>query len=212
MVFTEEHRKRMTKIAPAQMGHYVTSGYMHPSIKPVFSAAKAIGPAVTVRITGNDNAVLYYAMEHSAAGSVIVIDRGGEMMRACCGEGVSLVAQMHGLTGIVIDGMATDSVGIERLAFPVFSRGISALTTSIHGTDGELNVPIQCGGTVVNAGDIIFGDADGVLAIPPEDLERLLSAAEKADENEINMFRSFHAKEKTMSDYYPIIHKMADRV
>jgi 4-hydroxy-4-methyl-2-oxoglutarate aldolase len=208
--FSEELRNRMMKVDPAQMGHYISNGYMCPSIKPVYKSAKMVGPAVTVRITGDDNAMLYYAIEHAEPGSVVVVDRGGEAMRACCGDGVALVAQLHGMAGIVIDGMATDSIGIEKLNFPVFSKGISALTTTIQGKEGMLNIPVQCGGTIVNPGDIIFGDIDGVVVIPPQKCEELVTKAEEATTNEISMKKSFR-EGKTMSDFFPAINTMMDK-
>ncbi|MFV0496649.1 MAG: RraA family protein [Candidatus Fimivivens sp.] len=207
MAFTKVLYERMMRVDPAQIGHYIQSGYMNPSIKPVFQKAKIAGPAETVWMGGNDNAMLYYAIEHAAPGSVIVVDRGGESVHACCGDVVALVAQLNNMAGIVIDGMATDSIGIEKLGFPVFCKGFSPITTNLLCQNGLYNVPVQCAGVAVTPGDIIFGDADGVIVIPPERLEYLLEKAEKANIDEAEMKAEFR-EGKQMSDYFPDLHAM----
>ncbi|WMJ83804.1 RraA family protein [Oscillospiraceae bacterium LTW-04] len=211
MEFTKELYERMMCVDPAQIGHYIQNGYMSPSIKPVFQKAKIAGPAVTVWMGGNDNAMLYYAIEHAKPGSVIVVDRGEESVHACCGDVVALVAQLNGIAGIVIDGMATDSIGIEELEFPVFCKGFSPITTNLLCQNGLYNVPVQCGGAAVTPGDIIFGDADGVIVIPPDRLEDLLVKAEKANINEAKMKEEFCAG-KQMSDYFPGLHSMVKQL
>lgn len=209
MELTPELIQRFMKVDPAQIGHYVKSGYMHTNIKPVVKTFKVVGPAVTVRMTGDSNLMLYYAVEHAPKGSVIVVDRGGEPMHACCGDGCALNAQCCGMAGIVIDGPACDSAGIERVGLPVFSTGLSVLTTTIvEDRKAEFNVPVHCGGVVVNPGDIVFGNAEGVLVMKPEECISLLEHAEAGDRMEQEpggMFDSFR-KGKKMSDFYPIIH------
>ena len=113
-----------------------------------------------------------------------MVDRCGDDVYACTGEIVATVAKRRGLAGIVIDGMATDSIAIERLEFPVFCSGLSPVTTSLLGISGEYGVPVQCGGAVVNPGDIVFGDADGVIVIPPDRCEEFLKKAEEANARE----------------------------
>ena len=105
MALTKELIDRFMKVDPAQLGHFVKNGYMNTSIKPVSKDFKMIGPAVTVRMTGDSNIMLYYAVEHAPKGSVIVVDRGGENIHACCGDGCSLNAQCQGMAGIVIASM-----------------------------------------------------------------------------------------------------------
>lgn len=83
MALTKELIDRFMKVDPAQLGHFVKNGYMNTSIKPVSKDFKMIGPAVTVRMTGDSNIMLYYAVEHAPKGSVIVVDRGGENIHAC---------------------------------------------------------------------------------------------------------------------------------
>ena len=97
-----------------------------------------------------------------------------------------LMMKHRELGGLVIDGPATDRIGLAKLGFPVFCTGFSPVTTLCKGTNGEVNVPVQCGGTVVHPGDIILGDADGVIALSPELLtEELIEAAENMTKNEL---------------------------
>jgi regulator of RNase E activity RraA len=162
-------------------------------MKPINKASKMVGTAYTVRIEGRDSTALYHALKAAPKGSVIVVDRCGDTTFACVGEMLALVAESHGFAGIVIDGPATDSVAIGKTTYPVFCTGISVVTTMVLGISGEHGVPVQCCGAVVNPGDIVFGDADGVVVIPPDGYEPLLVKAEAAAIREIEMRKMFKA-------------------
>lgn len=186
MEFTNELRERLLKIAPAQFGHHIEHGFMHPRIKPVEPFMKLAGPAVTVRATERDGSALYYAIMKAPKGSVIVVDRGEEDTFAIAGDQLVLMMQHRELGGLVIDGPATDRVGLGKLGFPVFCTGFSPVTTLCKGTNGAVQVPVQCGGAVVHPGDIILGDADGVIALSPEILtEELVQTAENMTKSEL---------------------------
>ena len=115
--------ERALKTDPAQIGHYVQGGFMDASIKPISEDIKMIGPAFTIRLPGNDNAMLYYAMKRAPKGSVIVIDRMGDKRVAAVGEMVVQAARSLGMAGIVVDGPNTDTRPIKALGFPpVFHR------------------------------------------------------------------------------------------
>lgn len=184
MALTPELVERFMAVDPAQIGHYISGGYMRPAIKPLDPDSKVIGPAYTVRLIGKDNTALYYGMLNAPAGSVIVVDRAGDQTFAAVGEIVATVAKKRGMAGIVIDGPATDSKPIRQMGLPVFCTGLSPVTTNMRGLGGDVDVTIQCGGAVVNPGDLVFGDADGVVVIPPQVAVELLEKAEKATENE----------------------------
>ena len=199
MELTEKLKKRLMGTSPAQLGHYIEKGYMNPDIKPISPESKIVGPAFTVKLTADDSVTLYYAMERAPKGSVIVIDRGGDTTFACCGEIVVNVAKSLGISGIVVDGPATDSLAIKEMGFPVFSKGLSVVTTRFLGTGGEFNIPISCGGVVINSGDIIFGDADGVIALSVEDCIKYIDKAE-ADDLEENEWKKLFMRGKKMSE------------
>ena len=186
MEFTKELKERLLGVAPAQFGHHIEHGYMHPRIKPVETFMKVAGPAYTVRATERDGSALYYAIMKAPKGSVVVVDRGREDILAIAGDQLVLMMKHRELGGLVIDGPATDRIGLGRLGFPVFCTGFSPVTTLCKGTNGEVDIPIQCGGAVVHPGDIILGDGDGVICLPPELLtEELLVTAENMTKSEI---------------------------
>ncbi|HWP51756.1 MAG TPA: RraA family protein [Clostridia bacterium] len=177
--------ERALKTDPAQIGHYIQGGFMDAAIKPASEDMKMIGPAFTIRLPGNDNAMLYYAMKRAPKGAVIVIDRMGDKRVACVGEIAALSAKSLGMAGMVIDGPNTDTRAIKAMGFPVFSTGRAAVANTFKGVDGEYDIPINCGGAVVSPGDIVFGDIDGVIVAPANRFEELLLRAEAADRNEV---------------------------
>ncbi len=189
MKLTKSLIERAMKIDPAMIGHYIDKGFMSQKIKPVDEDYKIIGPAYTVRIPGKYSAILYYAMRRAPEGSIIVIDRMSDNRYACCGEGVVRVAKKLNLGGIVIDGPNTDTLGIKKMDFPVFSTGRSPVTTTVKEAEGDYNEAISCGGVSVNTGDIIFGDADGVIVIDKDDFEATLVKAEEMLDNEKKLFK-----------------------
>lgn len=185
MEFTDELRARLLNIPPAQFGHHIEHGFMHPRIKPVELNMKLAGPAWTVRATERDGSALYYAIMKAPKGAVIVVDRGREDVFAIAGDQLVLMMQHRELGGLVVDGPVTDRIGLGKLGFPVFCTGFSPVTTLCKGTNGSVQIPVQCGGAVVHPGDVVLGDADGVIALSPDQLtEELIRKAERMTEQE----------------------------
>ena len=184
---------RLMGVDPGTIGHYITGGFMDPRIKPVRRDSKMCGPAYTVRMEGNDSAPLHLALRQAPKGSVIVIDRCGETLHTPIGDMVALFAQVQGFAGLVIDGPVTDSRGIEKLDIPVFCTGFTPAITKILGITGETQVNVVCGGAPVRPGDIVFGDADGVVVLDPETVEEPLKKAEA------NIAREPALREKLLS-------------
>lgn len=182
--FTEEIRERFMKVSPAAIGHHIAGGFMKAEIKPVTDEMKVVGPAYTVRLTERDSSALYYALQKAPKGSVIVIDRSGDHTFACVGEFLAEMAKGCGMAGIVVDGPATDKLALKNSPFPVFCTGFSPVTSIVTGTSGEVGIDIECGGAVVRPGDIILGDADGVIVVP-EDFMPYLEDAEKKEAAEV---------------------------
>lgn len=149
---------------------------MDPSIKPLKEEYKFVGRALTVKIPVGDNLAVLKAIREAKPGDVIVIDVKGDQYRAIAGDFIIGMAQTLGVTAIVVDGVIRDIVGTKNLNFPVFSRGTAVAASSKIGL-GEINIPISCGGTSVNPGDIIVGDADGVVVIPQSDAQEILGKA-----------------------------------
>ena len=191
MEWTKEIIDRFMQTDPATYGHFVGVRFMKPQNKPINKHSKMIGPAYTVRILGKDSCAMYKAIEEAPKGSVLVIDRCGDSVYAAVGEMVARNAKAAGLAGIVLDGPATDSLWIEEMDFPVFCNGISVATTNVWGISGEFNTDINCGGAVVHPGDIVFGDADGVIVMEPDNYEEKLIKAEESAAKERVMREQF---------------------
>ena len=164
----------LRKIAPATIGHMLEHEFMDPDLRPIISRFNFAGPALTVRCFGTDSAIVHYAVDMAQPGDVIVVDRLGDRRYACWGGGVTNGAVAKGVAGAVVDGAITDKVEIEDFNFPVFGRCISPLTTRAPGLTGELNVPVRCGGLIVNPGDIVLADDDGIIVLPPERIAKIV--------------------------------------
>lgn len=134
------------------------------------------GTAVTARSRGGDNLTYLRALEFCRPGDVLIIDAGGDLANAVVGGILSFYAAKIGLAGIVIDGAIRDVAEIRSRDFPVYARGVTHRGPYKDGP-GEINVPISVGGMVVNPGDIVVGDQDGLLAIPPGDAAELIVKA-----------------------------------
>lgn len=185
MEFTQEHRERFMKVDPASIGHYIKgNAFMNSKMKPLSKKMKVVGPAYTVRIEGRDASAFHLALSKAPKGSVIVIDCSDNKEYACIGEMVALGMKVKGLAGFIIDGPVTDSVAIEEMEFPAFCTGVSVVTTNVLGIYGEENITIKCAGAIVNPGDIVFGDADGVVVLEKDNFEPFLIKAEEAVERE----------------------------
>lgn len=152
------------------------------------------GTAVTARSRGGDNLTYLRALEFCRPGDVLVVDAQGDLNNAVVGGILSYYAARIGLAGIVIDGAIRDVAEIGERDFPVYARGVTHRGPYKDGP-GEINVPICVGGMVVNPGDIVVGDQDGLLAIPNhanEDVERLIEKARAvlvAEEKTMNAMR-----------------------
>ncbi|MEP6875001.1 MAG: RraA family protein [Burkholderiales bacterium] len=134
------------------------------------------GTAVTVRSRGGDNLTPMRAFEFCRPGDVLVIDCGGDIDNAVIGGILSFYAATIGTAGVVLDGAIRDVAEVRERDFPVYARGVTHRGPYKDGP-GEINVPISVGGMVVNPGDIVVGDQDGLLAIPQEDVAELIVKA-----------------------------------
>jgi regulator of RNase E activity RraA len=134
------------------------------------------GTAVTARSRGGDNLTYLRALEFCRPGDVLVIDAGGDLNNAVVGGILSFYAASIGIAGVVIDGALRDVAEIRERDFPVYARGVTHRGPYKDGP-GEINVPISVGGMVVNPGDVVVGDQDGLLSIPQQGLEALIERA-----------------------------------
>lgn len=160
---------------------------LDPSIKPLKEEYSFAGRALTVKTAVGDNLAVQKAIREAKEGDIIVVDAKGDQYRAMAGDFVVGMAQTMGVAAMVIDGVIRDVVAIKGLNFPVFAKGTTVAASGKAGV-GEINVPISCGGQAVNPGDIIVGDADGVVVIPQaieqEVYEKAVNKIKKDEERE----------------------------
>lgn len=124
-----------------------------------------VGPAITVKARPGDNLMLHYALDIAQPGDVIVVDAGGELSNALIGEMMVAYAIKKGVAGIVINGAIRDAASIANGDFPLFAAGVTHRGPYKDGP-GEINVPIAIGGMVIEPGDLVIGDDDGLLCVP----------------------------------------------
>jgi regulator of RNase E activity RraA len=133
-----------------------------------------LGPACTVKVYPGDNLMVHKSLDVAQPGDVIVVDTGASGQTAALGDLVSTKARHRGIAGFVVDGMVRDLPGIRELGdFPVFARGVTPIGP-LHRGPGEINHPVSVGGIVVQPGDIITGDLNGVVVVPRDFAEELL--------------------------------------
>ena len=160
-------------IAASTIGHLTDSGYLR-GIRPLFDGARMVGNVVTVKVQLPDGSILRDALLNSLPGDVLVIECVGDEHCACWGELRALAGLIKGLAGVVVSGAVTDVAALREHRLPVFSRGISAVTTRSLGESGELNGVINVSGVVVHPGDIAVGDDDGVFILSPQQANDML--------------------------------------
>jgi regulator of RNase E activity RraA len=142
-----------------------------------------VGPAFTCRTRPGDNLAVHKALDLARAGEILVVEAGGALDRAILGGLMGSYAKHQGVAALVVDGAVRDKSDLERLAPPVFARGLSQLGPYKDGP-GELRCPVSIGGLVVADGDLIVADEDGITCVPRALLDEILELAEakKADE------------------------------
>ena len=142
---------------------------MSHDIKPLTDPSlRVLGPACTVKVFPGDNLMVHKSIDIARPGDVVVVDASGSSLTAVLGDLVSTKAKHRGIAGFVVDGLIRDLPAILGLQdFPVFARGVTPIGP-LHRGPGEVNYPISAGGIVVNAGDIVVGDRNGVVVVPQD--------------------------------------------
>ena len=148
-------------------------GFIDPKIKPITKGIKLCGPAFTVQTAPGDNIMLHKALEKAQEGDIIVATVGGEYEYGYWGDLMSVQAKTKKLEGLAIDGCIRDYEEIVEMGFPIFSRGL-AIRGTVKTSLGLVNYPINFGGAVVNPGDLVLGDDDGMVVIRFEDCKEIL--------------------------------------
>ena len=156
-------------------------------LRPMHAGGVLAGPAFTVKTRPGDNLMMHRALDLAEPGDVIVVDAGGDLSNSIAGELMIAHAEQRGLAGVVIDGAIRDAAGIRAGRFPVFAAGVTHRGPYKDGP-GEINVPIAIAGMVINPGDLILGDDDGLLCVPLSEAETIYKAAKaKNDAEDLQM-------------------------
>jgi len=152
------------------------TGLLEPAIRPIFPGARVAGSAVTVSCAAGDNLMIHAAIAVVRPGDVLVVTTSAPSSDGMFGELLAESCRAHGVAGLVIDAGVRDTAELTVMGFPVWSRAVWA-----HGTTkaipGSVNVPIGCAGALVHPGDVIVGDADGVVVVPRADAVSVVTAA-----------------------------------
>ena len=158
-----------------------------PRLRPMHKGGVMAGPALTVRTRPGDNLMVHKALDLAEPGDVVVVDAGSDLTNAIIGEIMSTHARQRGIAGIVINGAIRDADSIRAGTFPVFAAGVTHRGPYKDGP-GEINVPVAIDGMVIEPGDLVLGDGDGLLCIPFGQVAavyELASAKRKVEDREL---------------------------
>ena len=186
-----------TAISDATGGHTNVAA----SIRPLADHFKIAGRALTVRLPDGENGAVLEAISKASKGDILVIDAKGNTNRAVAGDFVMQLAQGVGVQGFVVDGVIRDLAAARAIDFPVFSLGTTVAAGNKNG-GGAVGVPVAVGGVVVQSGDYVIGDIDGVIIVPQADIEKVMEAAEqKVQKDEAREQEALHNGEQSIRAY-----------
>jgi 4-hydroxy-4-methyl-2-oxoglutarate aldolase len=149
---------------------------MAPGMRALYEPiGRLVGRALTVKAHPGDSLTIHGAITQCQPGDVLVVDARGHVESCCGGSGMLMGPIRQGLAGVVVDGAWRDIPDLQALSFPVFGRGICPVSRP-KSQLGEINVPVSCGGVVVNAGDLIVADAEGIVVVPRTEVTSVLEA------------------------------------
>jgi 4-hydroxy-4-methyl-2-oxoglutarate aldolase len=148
-------------------------GLMNQDLKPILNNTRIVGPTVTAVCYAGDNLMIHAAIEVCKPGDILVITTIGENIAGMIGELIVTALIKRGVKGVIIDSGIRDVARIRELGFPVWTKAIHSAGTGKQ-RGGWVNAPTVCAGAIVNPGDLIMADDDGVVVVKKEDVEHTL--------------------------------------
>ncbi|WP_432878607.1 4-carboxy-4-hydroxy-2-oxoadipate aldolase/oxaloacetate decarboxylase [Kribbella sp. CA-245084] len=178
-------------------------------IHPVVAGTRVCGPAVTSLNHAGDNLMLHAAVEVCEPGDVLVVATLSPSTHGMFGELLATQCRAQEIAGVVLDAGVRDRRELRDMSFPVWSRAISAAGT-VKATPGWVNVPVTCGSALVNPGDLVVADDDGVMVIPAAEVADVVEAARLREEREAANRARFQAGELSLdvSNLRPLLERL----
>jgi RraA family protein len=150
---------------------------MSGDVRDLSGQGRIVGSACTVKVFPGDNLMVHKALDVALPGQIVVVDTSGSDRNAVIGDMIANKARHRGIAGFVIDGRIRDLAGVREAGLPVFARGVTPVGP-LHRGPGEVNYPISCGGIVVQPGDLVVADDDGVVVVRRDFAESIVEVLE----------------------------------